>query len=98
MLFCGGAVFNRLSPVSKFILDSEANVALYSFVIEHLESHLKKDHRLHHYLRENHPEGQFASMINYKLIRAPANFQQYERPVVWLSSRCCRTPSFHRTK
>ena len=26
--FCGGAVFNRLSPVSKFILDSEANVSL----------------------------------------------------------------------
>ncbi len=68
-MFCGGAVFNRLSPVSKFILDSEANVALYSFVIEHLESHLKKDHRLHHYLRENHPEGaNFASMINYKLM------------------------------
>lgn len=35
--FCGGAVFNRISPVSKFILDSEANVSLYSFVVEHLE-------------------------------------------------------------
>ena len=65
-MFCGGSVFNRLSPVSKFILDSEANVALYSFVIEHLENHLKKDTRLNHYLSEAHPEGvYFRSMLNY---------------------------------
>ena len=65
-LFCGGPVFNRLSPVSKFILDSEANVALYSFVVEHLESHLKKDVHLRHYLGEEHPEGiNFRSMLNY---------------------------------
>ncbi|MDR1308596.1 MAG: DUF6051 family protein, partial [Deltaproteobacteria bacterium] len=38
-IFCGGPVFNRLSPVSKFILDSEASVSLYSFLIEHLDSH-----------------------------------------------------------
>jgi hypothetical protein len=68
--FCGGAVFNRMSPVSKFILDSEANVFLYSFVIEHLESHLKHDDRLRHYLGECHPEGMsFLSMLNYKTMR-----------------------------
>lgn len=66
LMFCGGPVFNRLSPVSKFILDSEANVALYSFVVEHLESHLKKDDHLRHYLSEEHPEGiNFRSMLNY---------------------------------
>jgi len=64
-LFCGGPVFNRLSPVSKFILDSEANVALYSYIIEHLDSHLKKDEKLRHYLCER-PEGiSFRSMLNY---------------------------------
>jgi hypothetical protein len=64
-MFCGGPVVNRLSPVSKLILDSEANVALYSFVIEHLESHLKKDAHLNHYLTE-HPEGiHFRCMLNY---------------------------------
>ncbi|MDR1666251.1 MAG: DUF6051 family protein [Bacteroidales bacterium] len=64
-MFCGGPVFNRLSPVSKFILDSEANVALYSFVVEHLENHLKRDTHLHHYLTV-HPEGiHFQCMINY---------------------------------
>jgi YHS domain-containing protein len=39
-IFCGGATFNRYSPVTKFILDSEANVELYSYAIEHLDSHL----------------------------------------------------------
>jgi hypothetical protein len=68
-LFCGGAVFNRMSPVSRSILDSEANVALYSYVVEHIESHLKKDARLRHYLGEDHPEGyNLLSMINYKLM------------------------------
>lgn len=66
--FCGGAVFNRLSPVSKFILDSEANVSLYSFVVEHLESHLKRDDVLRHYMH-THPEGNnFRSMLNYRTL------------------------------
>lgn len=67
--FCGGAVFNRLSPVSKFILDSEANVSLYSYIVEHLESHMKRDEVLRHYLSEIHPEGvNFRSMLNYKTL------------------------------
>lgn len=65
-MFCGGPVFNRISPVSKFILDSEANVHLYSFLIEHLDSYLNKDDRLAHYLSEQHPEGMyFRSILNY---------------------------------
>lgn len=68
VMFCGGAVFNRISPVSKFILDSESNVNLYSFIVEHLESHLKKDKRLAHYLNE-HPEGiMFRTMLNYSTL------------------------------
>lgn len=67
--FCGGAVFNRLSPVSKFILDSEANVSLYSYVVEHLESHMKRDEVLRHYLGGSHLEGvNFRSMLNYKTL------------------------------
>jgi len=68
VMFCGGPVFNRLSPVSKFILDSQANVALYSYIIEHLDSHLRKDGKLRHYLCEC-PEGiSFRSMLNYGLM------------------------------
>lgn len=63
--FCGGAVFNRLSPVSKFILDSEANVSLYSFVVEHLKSHMRRDRKLYDYMNRE-PEGiNFQCMLNY---------------------------------
>ncbi len=69
-MFCGGAVFNRLSPVSKFIIDSKANVALYSYLIEHFESHLKNNPRLKHYMEE-HAEGiHLSSMLNYGKHRA----------------------------
>ena len=69
--FCGGAVFNRLSPVSKYILDSEANVSLYSYVVEHLESHMKRDEVLRHYLGGIHPEGvNFRTMLDYKTLTA----------------------------
>lgn len=69
-IFCGGAAFNRLSPVSKFILDSEANVALYSFLVEHFDRMLEKDGRLHHYIFDDHPEGRvFYAMLNYHRMR-----------------------------
>jgi len=68
VMFCGGPVFNRLSPVSKFIIDSQANVTLYSYIIEHLDSHLKKNEKLRHYLCD-FPEGiSFRSMLNYGLM------------------------------
>lgn len=68
--FCGGAVFNRLFPVSKFILDSEANVSLYSFVVEHIESHMKRDKVLNHYLNLPFQEGvDFRAMLNYKTLK-----------------------------
>jgi hypothetical protein len=73
-LFCSGAVFNRLSPVSKYILDSEANIALYSYLVEHFDSFLKKDALLHHYIDEDHIEGKvFHSMLEYQKMR---NFRE----------------------
>jgi len=65
-LFCGGPVFNRMTPVRKSILDSEANIALYSFFIEHLENYVKSDKRLAHYFSEFHSEGLvFKAMLDY---------------------------------
>lgn len=65
-IFCGGPVFNRLAPVQKAILDSEANIALYSFFLEHLDSYMKTDARLAHYFSDSHSEGLvFKSMIDY---------------------------------
>jgi hypothetical protein len=70
VMFCGGAVFNRLSPVSKFIIDSEANMAMYSYLVEHLSIHMHKNPRLQHLLNELHPEGLvFRSMLNYSVMR-----------------------------
>lgn len=69
-LFCSGATFNRLSPVSKFILDSEANVAMYSFLVEHFDRILQRDNLLHHYMNDDHIEGQiFHSMLDYQKLR-----------------------------
>ena len=69
-LFCSGAIFNRLSPVSKFILDSEANVALYSYLVEHFDKMLERDDVLHHYIKEDHLEGKtFSGMLDYQKMR-----------------------------
>ncbi len=65
-MFCGGPLLNRMSPGSKFILDSEANVAIYSYFIEHLEVESKRDARLAHYFGKDHPVGQiFKCMLDY---------------------------------
>lgn len=65
--FCGGPVFNRLSPVSKYILDSEANVRLYSYLVEHLESHMKSNPLLNSFLSGNYAEGvNFRSLLSYR--------------------------------
>lgn len=68
-MFCGGPVFNRISPVSKFILDSEANVHLYSFLVEHLESHLRHDPKLLAHLLDESGIA-FRSMLSYKSMAA----------------------------
>lgn len=69
-LFCSGAVFNRLTPVSKMILDSEALVSLYSYLVEHFDSFLKKDAFLEHFLNGAHVEGTvFRSMFDYMKMR-----------------------------
>lgn len=57
-LFCSGAALRDLAPVSKFILDSEAYAALYSYIITNFEQNRRKDELVSHYLGGEHPEGQ----------------------------------------
>jgi hypothetical protein len=65
--FCGGPVFNRLSPASKFILDSEAGVRLYSCLQEHLESHMRDDPHLRRVFDGSLEEGlNFRSLLTYR--------------------------------
>jgi hypothetical protein len=69
-LFCSGAAFNRLQAASKFIIDSRGSLALYSYLIEHLDYHIKTNPRLAHYLSEAHPEGHnLKSLLNYNKMR-----------------------------
>jgi len=64
-LFCGGTTLDRTYPVSRFILDSEANIALYAFFMEHLDRECQMDDRLNHYFNEDHRSGRyFRSMIS----------------------------------
>ena len=87
-LFCSGATFNRLSSVSKFILDSEANVALYSYLVEHFDKMLDRDNVLNHYIREGHNEGKiFSSMLDYQKMREfrEALLKKYEHQIYAIS-------------
>ena len=67
--FCGGPTFDRMYPVSKYIIDSEALIALYSFFVEHLENEFKRDTRLAHFFNEGHQSGIYfkAMLSNRKL-------------------------------
>ncbi|MDR1486663.1 MAG: DUF6051 family protein [Deltaproteobacteria bacterium] len=66
-VFCGGAVFDRLSPVSKFILDSEANARLFSFFVDRLDSHRRNDPYLDEFLETQSVGKNFHSFLNYRL-------------------------------
>lgn len=58
-IFCGGPTLDRMYPVSKYILDSEANIALYSFFIEHLDNECRLNERLDHYFNRDHRSGTY---------------------------------------
>lgn len=66
-IFCGGPTLDRMRPNSKYILDSDATIAIYSFYTEKLESELKHDSRVEHYFLKGHRSGSyFKSMLNYQ--------------------------------
>ena len=65
-IFCGGPLLKKMSAVSKYILDSEANIAIYTYFIEHLDKEMKRDERLTHYFSKLHPAGKyFRCMLDY---------------------------------
>jgi hypothetical protein len=70
-LFCGGPTFDRMYPVSKYIIDSEVLIALYAFFVEHLENECKIDRRLAHHFNEGHPAGLwFKAMLSIRTLKA----------------------------
>jgi hypothetical protein len=74
-MFCGGPTLDRMAPNSKFILDSDATIALYSFYTERLEAELRLDPRIAHYFSDAHGAGPvFRMLLSYQ-----KNKQQRER-------------------
>lgn len=65
-ILCGGPTFDRMYPVSKYILDSEALIALYAFFIEHLENEFRNDARLKHYFQDHGAGRYFRAMLSYR--------------------------------
>ena len=66
-MFCGGPTLDRMSPSSKFILDSDATIAIYSFYTERLEAELMLDRRMAHYFSSAHPAGiVFRMLLSYQ--------------------------------
>ena len=53
-IFCGGPTLDRMYPGSRYIMDSEAVIALHAFLIEHLDNEFWRHPRLGHYFREHH--------------------------------------------
>ncbi|RVB95049.1 hypothetical protein EN883_35930, partial [Mesorhizobium sp. M7A.F.Ca.AU.002.06.1.1] len=72
--FCGGMTIDRMFPISKYIMDTQATVKMQSVFTELLSSDFKSDSRLKHYQNEDlHPqESWFKKMLRY-------NYFQKER-------------------
>jgi hypothetical protein len=71
LLFCGGPTLDRMNPTSRYILDSEATIALFAFYNQHLENEFLRDARLAHYFGDGHPAGKtFRSMLSYHTRRS----------------------------
>jgi hypothetical protein len=72
--FCGGMTIDRMFPISKYIMDTQATIKMQSVFTELLSSDFKSDTRLKHYQNEElHPqESWFKKMLRY-------NYFQRER-------------------
>ncbi|KAB1231795.1 DUF6051 family protein [Chryseobacterium viscerum] len=72
--FCGGMTIDRMFPISKYIMDTQATIKMQSVFTELLSSDFKSDTRLKHYQNEGlHPqESWFKKMLRY-------NYFQKER-------------------
>jgi hypothetical protein len=66
-MFCGGATLDRFYPNCRYILDSDATIALYSYFQARFENELQKNERLCHYVQGPHKVGHFfRAMLDYR--------------------------------
>ena len=62
-MFCGGATLDRMCPNSRYILDSDATIALYSYFLARFANELRNNVRLAHYVDGLHEMGHFFRMM-----------------------------------
>jgi hypothetical protein len=66
-MFCGGATLDRMCPNSRYILDSDATIALYSYFLARFANELRNNVRLAHYVDGSHEMGHFfRAMLDYQ--------------------------------
>ncbi len=69
--FCGGPVLEHLSPVSKFILDSQASKGLASYFIDNLNTHEALEEKFKRLFADTPEEGMnFYSLLSYGVNKA----------------------------
>ncbi len=64
-MFCGGPVFEKMNPVSRYILDKRAYESLRKYYVDDFDSNVKNDSRLNWFFRETNVIGKtFMSMLD----------------------------------
>jgi hypothetical protein len=69
-IFCGGATLDRMYPISKYIMDMKACIAIQNYYEEQLNNNFANVSRLGHYLSGLHLEqSYFKAMLTYRHFR-----------------------------
>ncbi|MDP4184679.1 MAG: DUF6051 family protein, partial [Bacteroidota bacterium] len=68
--FCGGATFNQMNGVSKFIFDSKAGKILQSYFVKHFDRELKKDPKMQALILKTKIGMFFNAMLNLRKMRS----------------------------
>ncbi len=73
-IFCGGPVFEKMHPVSRYIIDRQAYEALRKYYIEDFDDNIKSDNRLRWFFRESNIIAKaFMCMLNLNKLK---NFRE----------------------
>ncbi len=67
--FCGGATFDQMNGVSKFIFDSKAGKTLHSYFVRHFDRELRKDPKMQAIIMNTKVGIFFNAMLNSRKMR-----------------------------
>lgn len=87
-IFCGGPVFEKMNPVSKYIMDRQAYRGLRKYYIEDFDENIKTDNRLSWFFREsNIIANAFSCMLSLNTLRnfRETRFKEFSSKITSLS-------------